>query len=349
MPQTELFRVAKKMQRANPSFIPIPASVEKKRPLGKWSGNSYLFESDFPKRERWEPNCNLGLLVGDDYIVIDVDNKTPAERSKSKSYSENIGLQYFQELVGENEPLPRTLTCTTPSGGKHYYFSLSGKQGEDLLKNWTTCMTHNDTLIAVDIRVRKGYVMVPPSRKGIKRYMWDTKEEFNVPMAPLPNWILKNILESQRKHPNHFEAQEFSEESASNEKVTNDDVEMFRKSDYFQPCFSIALSMKQHNMYIVTAGKPYQCSICSRQHRNNTNHPFLVRKDGVLRFVSRPGKGFNRIIEKDYKGMYDKFEPKDIKQLVENEDITNRAVSAGLHKRLKDTVFPTAKNNVAGV
>ncbi|KAJ3159188.1 hypothetical protein HDU88_000633 [Geranomyces variabilis] len=247
------------MNRANNSFIPIPASVENKRPLGKWSGNSYLFERDFPKREQWEVNCNLGLLVSDDFIVIDVDNKPPAHLSTKKQYSENSGINDFQALIDQNAQLPKTLVVCTPSGGKHYYFALTGRDDEQVLKNWTSCMNLGGKLIAVDIRKKGGYVMCPPSKKGTKRYAWETKEDFNVALAPLPQWILRNIVTTAQKNPEHFEAQKYIELPVDNETLSSDDIQIFKTSEYWEDCFAIAQHPDKNCLYSVTASAPYNC------------------------------------------------------------------------------------------
>lgn len=331
------------MKRTNPSFNPIPASNVDKRPLGKWAGNSYLFERDFPKREQWEPDCNLGLLVGDDYIVVDVDAKPPARKGNAKVYSDNIGTLDFAALIEANEPIPETLTQTTPSGGKHYFFSLTGKEDENRIKNWTACMNVGGKLIAVDVRKKGGYVMCPPSKKGVKRYRWDTDREYQMAMAPLPQWIMRNILDTMRKQPKHFEAQEFTCDPSLNEEVLEEDVALFKESDYWQDCFQLTSKPDGFGRYIVTATAPYRCSICEREHVNNSNHPFLVRQKGVLRFVCRPGKGFNRVIARDYLKMWEDFHPSYVKQLVEEMDVTNRAVSANLAKTLRDVLYPTTK------
>lgn len=86
---SELFKKAKQMRLHNSSFLPIPASPETKRPIGSWKPPSYSFEKDFQKREH--PGCNLGFLVSDDYIVIDIDNKPPCnklEQNRPQAYQD---------------------------------------------------------------------------------------------------------------------------------------------------------------------------------------------------------------------------------------------------------------------
>ncbi|KAJ3024934.1 hypothetical protein HDV00_000519, partial [Rhizophlyctis rosea] len=111
MTQTQLFKLAKQLKKDNPLFNPIPASRLLKRPIGKWAGNSYIFEKEFPKRE--QPNCNLGLLVTEEYVVVDVDAKPPADKAKVKVYSKNNGTDDWKTLMERNGGLPATLQSNT--------------------------------------------------------------------------------------------------------------------------------------------------------------------------------------------------------------------------------------------
>ncbi|KAJ3025222.1 hypothetical protein HDV00_000272 [Rhizophlyctis rosea] len=235
--------------------------------------------------------------------------------------------------------MPTTLTVNTPSGGKHYYFKLTGSPDEDKLKNWVSCMHIDGTLIAVDLRKAGGYVLIPPSQKGLKRYLWETKEEFKAEMADLPAWIITNILESQRKQKKHFEAQEFTCNPSANEDVTSEDIELFKQSPYWQDCFTCSPILDSFNRTIITATAPYDCAICQRRHENNSNHPFLVRHNNRLRFVCRPGAGFNREIEPDYNQVWNEFDPL-FRDFILAADGSDRAVSELLKAMIGGHVLP---------
>ncbi|KAJ1558345.1 hypothetical protein HK096_002088 [Nowakowskiella sp. JEL0078] len=330
------------MKKTHPYFNPIPAYIDQKRPVGKWAGNNYVFEKDFQKREKLVGDCNLGLLVSDEYIVIDVDNKLPAENCKEKLYSQNTGVHDFDTLVTKHGRFPNTLTVCSPSGGKHYYFKLEGNPGEEKLKNWTCCMNVDGSIAAVDIRKKGGYVMVPPSKKGIKRYRWETEDDFKTKLVPLPKWILRNILETMAKHPDHFEKQFYTADPLLNFELENEDIQIFKESQYWQDCFTLNEQPTNNNIINITATEPYDCEVCKRQHVKNSNHPFLVRHCNVLRFVCRPGKGFNVVLEPDYKKMLADFDPA-IRKIVETGDITNRTVSQLLYQHVKGWILPTEK------
>lgn len=346
MTQSELFKIAKKMRRDNRVFVPIPADPNRKRPVGLWAGNSYKFEKDFQQREQLLGNtANLGLLVSDAYVVIDVDNKAPAVRGSKQIYSESTGLQDFITLVNKHGEFPDTMTVTTPSGGKHYYFSVADTDDEKKLKNWSCCMNLDGRLIAVDIRKKGGYVMCPPSMKGTKRYRWESSEEHKATMATLPSWIVTNIMETMTKAPIHFEKQEFTCEPSLNEDFKDEDLDLFKTSPYWQDCFQAAKSPDVHNRIVFTATGPYDCDICSRRHINNSNHPFLVRHNGVLRFICRSGKGFNAIIDIDWKQKYEDFDST-YKKFVDIGDRTDRAVSELFAAEINGKLVPTASQDI---
>lgn len=338
MTQTELFKCAKNLKKRHPTFNPIPSSPDTKRPVGPWKGDSYNFDRDFVNREAsLGGKSNLGLLVSDDYLVLDIDNKPPAAHAKSKTFSARTGVDDFKTLCDQNEELPVTLTVRTPSDGHHYYFKLRGEDCEELLKNWSCCMNLDGKLIAVDIRKKGGYVNCPPSTKGVKGYKWTNG--YSTEMAPLPKWILKNILETMTTHKPHFERQEYTSEPSLNTDFKNDDVTMFKESQWYKSFFQIG-KPNTHNIINITVSEPYDCGICKRRHVKNSNHPFLVRNNGKLRFVCRSGPGFNRLIGPNYEKIHEEWDTP-AKRFVEGSDHTNRAMSELLHQMVDSSVLST--------
>jgi hypothetical protein len=287
MRQTELFRIAEKLHQEH-GFVPIPASRKDKRPLGRWKDGQYEFPHDF--ESRYQENCNLGLLVTKEHIVVDIDNKPPSQKGKTAGiYSTNTGLNDFVALASQHEPI-QTLTALTPSGGKHLYFKLTGAEGEQKLKNWACCMQLDGKLIAVDIRVKGGYAMCPPSTKSDSNmcYQWEN-DNYKVPIAPLPDWILRKVLDSCGKSNAKTKKGESATATvlSDNGEITSEDIKLFRNSEYWQECFKLA-DATANNVVNITATAPYDCNICDRQHERNSNHPFLVKNGGVLKFICRP-------------------------------------------------------------
>ncbi|KAJ3273679.1 hypothetical protein HK104_004239 [Borealophlyctis nickersoniae] len=214
-----------------------------------------------------------------------------------------------------------------------------------MLKNWTSCMSIDGKHIAVNIRKKGGYVMCPPSTKGAKQYTWDTKDEFKVPMAPLPNWILKNIVETMKMNPKHFERQEFTSDPSANSDTEDPDIQLFVDSVFWQDCFELEPQPDRNNLIRITATQPYDCIICKRKHVNITNHPFLVRNHGKLRFVCHPGPSFNIVLEPDYDQLWKDFDPL-VKAFVDKGDVSDQAISNKIYEYLDGGVLGTGKTNV---
>ncbi|TPX52095.1 hypothetical protein PhCBS80983_g06529, partial [Powellomyces hirtus] len=220
------------------------------------------------------------------------------------TYSEATGVEDFKTLCEEHDT-PETLTVKTPSGGEHRYYTLSGNEKEEKLKNWTSCMTLNNKLIAVDNCKHGGYVMCPASKKGSAPYTWTTKDEFKAPMA-----------------------QEYTSEPIANTDVDDEDIERFKKSEFWQDYFQIALTPDANNIYIITATGPYD-----------------LRHKSLLRFVCRAGKGCNRVIEVDYETLWEESDPL-YKDLLKSNDGTDRALSVLMLNMLHNAVCATANKDV---
>lgn len=120
---------------------------------------------------KW-PDANIGMATGEPsgIVVLDIDVHGEADGSES-----------LRDWESEFEPLPRTKTALTGSGGTHYWF----RTDKDV-RNRT------GVLPGVDVRGTGGYVVVPPSvHPNGTPYEWDAATE-DIPPAPLPEelWML---------------------------------------------------------------------------------------------------------------------------------------------------------------
>ena len=118
------------------------------------------------------PEANVGICTNrfkdnKALVVIDVDKK-----------HDKNGYKVLKELADNGDRLVSTLTVTTPSGGKHLYYSVDrGKNirsGADVLG------------VGVDIRADGGFVVAPGSKVNGTRYEVDLNEE----ISPVPPWVL---------------------------------------------------------------------------------------------------------------------------------------------------------------
>lgn len=126
---------------------------------------------------RW-PLANIGLPAGDNGLaILDVDpDKGGAESlDKLKTY-----------LAGRAQPLPKTLTAITGSGGCHLYFQAP----EGGIKSDSNVF--GPDMAGLDTRGRGGYVVAPPSNHASGRpYEWP--DFLGQDMAPWPD-ILSNLM-----------------------------------------------------------------------------------------------------------------------------------------------------------
>ncbi len=121
------------------------------------------------------PLANIGIPMGEKsgLVALDVDTRHDGDKS-------------LTDLISENGPLPKTITATTGSGGKHYVF----KYTEELaLKN---VVGFRDGL---DVRTQGGLIVAAPSlHQSGKRYAWDEGcSPFECEAADMPSWLVDEI------------------------------------------------------------------------------------------------------------------------------------------------------------
>jgi predicted P-loop ATPase len=135
---------------ANPNGL--TGATQDKEQIGRWFGNGH----------------NIGLAVGPEHVVIDVDPR-------------NGGEITLVELQLKYEDLPPTLTCRTGGGGWHFYFR-------------TPVPIRCDSLgrvlgKGIDIKGNGGYVIAPPSvHESMQLYYFD--ESKPRVMEDCPKWLL---------------------------------------------------------------------------------------------------------------------------------------------------------------
>lgn len=121
------------------------------------------------------PTANVAIATGAGLVVIDVDGLA--------------GRASLRELEEKHGELPTTLHATTGGDGEHFYFAVpdgveirnsAGKLGKGL-----------------DIRGDGGYVIAPPSvHQSGHAYAWKS----DLPPAPLPAWLLEQLLKKPARH-----------------------------------------------------------------------------------------------------------------------------------------------------
>jgi hypothetical protein len=159
-----------------------------KRPLG---GNSwYVRNTTEPQQladwfEETE-DCNYGLWLGEEYVVIDLDVKHDTEGVS--------GIAAFEAICAENGISNfllefNTLMVETPSGGYHLYF-----------KTPRPCANKNTFPALIDVRGAVGYVVGPGSK--IKKGEWSVVDD-DMPIMDIPEFLLDYLVSPGVKDPNH--------------------------------------------------------------------------------------------------------------------------------------------------
>ncbi len=163
-------------------------TANEKRPLG---GHSWMSRhtTDPQQIADWfemEPDCNYGVWLRDDYVVIDLD--------MSKDTDGVSGIDAFEAICAENGidnflyELD-TLTVKTPSGGYHLYFRSPFK-----VANANTFPN------LIDVRGAIGYVVGPGSK--IDAGEWKIEDE-DAPIMDIPEFLLPYLTSPGHKDPNH--------------------------------------------------------------------------------------------------------------------------------------------------
>lgn len=158
----------------------LPVHPKEKRPLiKKWTENA---SCDLTLVEQWANHvfkwANWGVLCGQSsgLIVIDLD--------KAKTENEIDGDIGLPQLEAELGTLPKTITQTTPSGGRHYFF----KAPTDRVIKVEKGIRFFEGM-AIDVLSEGRQVLISPSRRDDGDYEW-IHSPWDTPLAELPQpWI----------------------------------------------------------------------------------------------------------------------------------------------------------------
>lgn len=159
-----------------------------KRPLGGTSW--YVRNTTDPQQlADWfdmTDNCNYGLWLGEEYVVIDLDVGHDTDGA--------TGITRFEEICAENSIENfrfefETLMVETPSGGYHLYFKTPFK-----------CANKNLFPDHIDVRGGVGYVVGPGSK--VKAGEWAVVDP-DMPIMDIPEFLLEYLVSPGVKDPNH--------------------------------------------------------------------------------------------------------------------------------------------------
>lgn len=158
----------------------IPIDKKSKRAITKFKDKTFS-ENEIRRFWHEQPDANIAWRTTD-FFVIDID----------VSVTEN-GYESLKEWE-LSRYIPKTLTATTPSGGKHIF--LKKPKGIELSQDIRVKP-------GIDIKANKNnYVLVAPSNNAKGSYKWDKSTE---QMAEAPAEIISILQTSkQPKEPMSF-------------------------------------------------------------------------------------------------------------------------------------------------
>lgn len=143
------------------------------------SGWPSVATTDKDQIREWSKTFTNFGVVGDGLVVLDVDNDSHGGKDGPGE------LRKYEEKYGT---LPDTLTVTTASGGKHYYFRP--EEGKTYTKGADKLGT------GLDIQTRSAYLVAPGSKIPGSRLGTYTGEDHEI--AQLPKWIADILEKSSR-------------------------------------------------------------------------------------------------------------------------------------------------------
>lgn len=151
----------------------IPIDKKSKRAITKFKDKTFS-ENEIRRFWHEQPDANIAWRTTD-FFVIDID----------VSVTEN-GYESLKEWE-LSQYIPKTLTATTPSGGKHIF--LKKPKGIELSQDIRVKP-------GIDIKANKNnYVLVAPSNNAKGSYKWDKSTE---EMAEAPAEII-SILQTSKQ------------------------------------------------------------------------------------------------------------------------------------------------------
>jgi len=148
---------------------------------GRGCNDATLNESQI--REWWTrwPKANIGLATGHGWFVVDADIK-------------HGGDETWDMLRMQHGKIPDTPEQETGTGGRHILFQMPAGI---VIRN-----SQGKVGPGIDIRGTGGYIVAEPSihPETKRRYAWDPIDCFEESkLAPAPDWLVKKILDAQRR------------------------------------------------------------------------------------------------------------------------------------------------------
>lgn len=167
------------LQYINIGFSVFPVKPKGKEPLtAHGCRDASTDENQIKKWWQQYPNANIGLVMGNGFIAIDLD------------VDEDRGVNGYRVLCDwqrENGELPDTILSITGRGGYHMIFRTE--------KDYKNAVGLYD---GVDVRSNGGYIIAPPSiHPNGNRYEWEqAPDEYQIAQA---DNLVERFLQGERQ------------------------------------------------------------------------------------------------------------------------------------------------------
>lgn len=164
----------------------FPCVKKNKSPLTK---NGFYDATNNPetiKKQFYNDDLLIGLPTGQKNKIIVIDFDINKKIPKTEEIDPRTVDELIDEIKQNYGEMPDTFQVETPSGGRHFYFSISN---EIELKSGTRFI---DKFLPIDIRAEGGYVIAPDN---INYTVYDDVDELDINSLqerciPIPQWII---------------------------------------------------------------------------------------------------------------------------------------------------------------
>ena len=275
MTVTENILLKSALEYAKMGFGVFPLYPKGKNPLTQ---HGYLDATTDEKQiiawwMRW-PDANIGIAIGDKFVVIDLD----VEEDRGIN-----GYHTLMEWERENGKLPETVMSITGRNGYHYIYRT-----ERPYKNAVGIRE------GVDIRGEGGYIVAPPSiHPNGRRYEWEqAPDEYQIAQAD--NLVERFLQEERQEKQGYFSSPETIPQGERNSTLHKMACSM-RAKGYAESAIRAAVAAENTEKCnpslsdreidtIITSALRYESGTASHtaeKSRENSKQPLLVSLSNI--------------------------------------------------------------------
>ena len=159
----------------------VPVRPHAKTPYTKnWQQHPLRTAEDVQKHWAAHPDDNIGLLMDDEYVALDIDTKDG-----------KAGARTLAWLAAKYPPIRTTLTQRSQSGGWHKLFKLKPEQQQKLGKHTNVRLGPCPENSGLDIITGNAIIVAAPSATPVGVYRW---KDVHADIAEMPDDLFELLL-----------------------------------------------------------------------------------------------------------------------------------------------------------